>query len=212
MTSVVIIDDHAVFRDGLRLLLETAGMTVVGEGARVSDVAELMTREPDVVLMDIGLPDGDGVEATRAILSTAPGARVLMLTMYNDDDSLSRALETGARGYLIKSARAAEVIAAIESVASGAIVLGSAVAPRVSRLVGGGAIRLATASNSLFPDLSERERQVLGLMREGLDNSAIAERLDLSRKTVANYVSLVLVKLGARDRAEAAAIAARREG
>jgi len=208
MTSVVLVDDHPVFRDGLRVLLEAAGMTVVGETAYGGDAVGLLGGEPDVIVMDLGLPDIDGVEATRRLLAVDSSTCVLVLTMYDDDDAVSRALEAGARGYLVKSAPAAEIVGAIAAVASGTVVLGSVIAPRVPRLVAGGAIRTATAPATEFPTLSERERQVLGLIAAGLGNAAIAERLGVSGKTVANYVSSVLTKLRVKDRAAAGRLAA----
>lgn len=208
---VLLVDDHPVFRSGLAVLLEVAGMEVVGETASGAESVDLAARtEPDVVVMDVGLPDLDGTVATERVLAASPRTHVLMVTMYDDDDALGRSLRAGAHGYVLKDAPAREVVAAVELVASGAVVMGSGLAGRMGRVVAGGLHRATAAEGSDFPELSDRERQVLGLLAKGLPNAAIAERLGLSSKTVANYVSAVLTRLGVPDRGAAAALVAHR--
>lgn len=204
MTTVMLVDDHPIFRDGLRALLESAGMSVVAETATGEGALALQSTSPEVIVMDLGLPDIDGVEVTRRIVAADPDARVLVLTMFDDDTAIARALEAGARGYLVKDAPSAEVVRAVLAVAGGSLVFGAELAPRLARMVSGGGLRAMTPSVGDFPTLSERERQVLGLIRHGLGNAAIATRLGVSGKTVANYVSSVLTKLQVSDRAAAA--------
>jgi DNA-binding NarL/FixJ family response regulator len=204
MIRAVLVDDHPVFRRGLRALLESAGIEIVGETARGREAAELAARtNPDIVLMDLGLADLDGVAATERVLATCPDTHVLVVTMYDDDGALARALEAGARGYVAKDAPPEEVVRAVQSVADGAVVLGATLAPRLRRMVAGGAVRATSLETEAFPELGPRERQVLGLVAMGLTNNAIAERLGVSGKTVANYVSTILSRLGVPDRAAA---------
>lgn len=207
---VLIVDDHAVVRGGLRALLDATGdIEPVGEAADgVEALSAVRGHRPDVVLMDLGLPRMSGVEATRRIAELpAPRPRVLVLTMSDDDASLSAAVRAGAQGYLLKDADADEVIAAIRAVAWGEVVFGKGVAPTVLDLLRG----RAAGARIPLPMLSGRERQVLDLVARGLGNQAIGARVGISAKTVANTVSAILVKLGVPDRAEAIALA-RREG
>lgn len=161
---------------------------------------------PDVVVMDVQMPDGDGIEATRAITAAHPGVAVLVVTMHDDDDTVFAALRAGARGYLLKGAEQSDVIGTIRSVAGGHVTLGPGAAERM----------LASFESSdgpppPFPALTDRERQVLRLVAEGHNNRRIADSLDLSAKTVANHVSNILTKLHFVDRAEAI-VQARRAG
>ena len=201
MTRVILVDDHPVFRNGLRALLEASGIDVVGEAATGADAVELAAQlTPDVVLMDLGLPDMSGVEAVGQIVAARPATRVLVISLYQDDGSVETALRAGARGYVVKDAPAEEVVAAVHAVASGSAVIGGSLAGRLADLVHG---RAGEIPEEDFPSLTTRERQILGLIAKGLTNSAIAERLGLSGKTVANYVSVILAKIDAADRNEA---------
>lgn len=199
MTRVLIVDDHPLFRDGLRTLLETAGFDVVGEAGELLGAVESLASEPDLVIMDIGLPGADGIEATRRLLEANPELRVLVLTMFEEDAAVARALEAGASGYLLKSAPPQEIVRAVSAVVDGAFVVGAPLANRVRRMASGGA-QTGRAYARDFPQLTDRERQILILVAEGLSNAAIAERLGLSGKTVANYVSNTLARLGQPDR------------
>jgi DNA-binding NarL/FixJ family response regulator len=200
VTRVVVVDDHPVFRRGLRSLLEASGIEVVGEAATAAEAMALASRAaPDVVLMDLGLPDMSGVEAVRRIVADRPGTPVLVISLYQDDGSVERAIRAGARGYVVKDAPADEVVAAVHAVASGAAVLGGSLTGRLASLV---QTRREVSAED-FPGLTARERQILALLVSGLTNAAIAERLGLSAKTVANYVSVVLAKIDAADRADA---------
>ncbi len=201
MTRVILVDDHPVFRNGLRALLEASGIDVVGEAATGAEAVDLAARlTPDVVLMDLGLPDMSGVEAVGQIVAARPATRVLVISLYQDDGSVETALRAGARGYVVKDAPAAEVVAAVHAVASGSAVIGGSLAGRLADLVHG---RGGEIPEDDFPSLTSRERQILALIAKGLTNSAIAERLGLSGKTVANYVSVILAKIDAADRNEA---------
>lgn len=199
MTTVVLVDDHPLFRSALRALLESADIEVVAEAGTAAEALAAASAEPDIVVMDIGLPDDDGVATAARILERHPSTKVLLLTMFSDDVAVSRGLEVGISGYLVKESPPDEVLRAIEAVASGSMVLGSVVAGRV-RLMASGVGRRGAAHVEDFPELSDRERQVLALVADGLSNAAIADRLGLSVKTVANYVSTVLARLQAPDR------------
>ena len=209
MTRVLIVDDHPVFRDGLAGLLATVpGVEVVGSaGSAEEALADLARTAPDVVLMDINLPGVSGVEATRRALQAAPATAVLVITMVDDDDSVFAALAAGARGYVLKGATAAEITAALATVAAGGAVFGAGIA---SRLL---ARTPAPPGGPLAgqDDLTAREREVLDLLAEGASNRQIARALGLSLKTVQNHVSRILDKLQAADRTQAA-LRARRAG
>lgn len=201
MTRVIIVDDHPVFRNGVRSLLEASGIDVVGEAASGAEAIDLAARSnPDVVLMDLGLPDMSGVEATGRIVAGRPATRVLVVSLYQDDGSVEQAIRAGARGYVVKDAPADEVVAAVQAVASGSAVIGGSLVDRLATLVHA---RAGEIREGDFPGLTSRERQVLALVANGMSNSAIAERLGLSGKTVANYVSVVLAKLEVTDRHQA---------
>ena len=199
---VLIADDNARFRRGLRALLDaTPDIEVVGEAADGAEAVALAERlQPDVVLMDLQMPGVDGIEATRRILETSPHIGVLMLTMFEDDDSVFAAMRAGARGYLLKGARKAEILRAIRGVASGEAIFGPAIARRLMQYFA--ASRQAGAA-AAFPDLTEREREILALMAAHRTNPEIARRLSLSVKTVRNHVSNIFSKLQVADRAQA---------
>ena len=205
---VVVADDHPVYREGLAMVLSSLeGVTVVGEasdGQEAVDLAERLT--PDVVLMDLSMPVLNGVEATRRILATVPGTQVLVLSMHEGADSVLAALRAGARGYLVKGATKHEVARALHDVATGGAVFGGSVAEQVLLRVRESA-QTARRGAEAFPQLTDRELEVLDLVAGGLSNPAISGRLFLSDKTVRNVVSNVIAKINARDRADAIVIA-----
>lgn len=206
---VVLVDDHAVVRDGLQALLATRDdIEVVGVAADgIKALHVTAETQPDVVVMDLGMPRMDGVEATRRITAGESAPAVLVLTMSDDDDALLAAIRAGAAGYLLKDTEGRHVIAALHAVAAGQAVFGPGVAPSVRALLH----RPPALQPPPLPQLTDRERQVLELVAGGLGNQAVGRRLDISPKTVANIMSMVLVKLGLPDRAAAVA-RAREEG
>jgi DNA-binding NarL/FixJ family response regulator len=201
---VVIADDHPVYREGLAMVLGSLeGVTVVGEagdGLEAVEQAELL--RPDVILMDLAMPGLNGVEATRRVRAALPDTQVLVLSMHEGADSVLAALRAGARGYLVKGATKHEVARALRDVADGGAVFGGSVADQVLHRVQESG-RTTRRGAEAFPDLTDRELEVLDLVAGGLSNAAIATRLYLSDKTVRNVVSLVLTKIHARDRADA---------
>ncbi len=198
---VVIVDDHPLVVDGLRLALELAGMDVVATAGSMAGAVEAARQHaPDVVVMDVQLPDGTGIEATRALLAAVPGTRVLMLTMLEEPDTLLAAVRAGARGYMVKGATRDEIVRAVSAVASGAAIFGSSVAAEL--LAGASAAPPSRAFDERL--LTDRESQILDLLADGLSNGTIADRLGISAKTVANHVSSLLTKLQVTDRTEAA--------
>ncbi len=205
---ILLADDHPFFRDGVRLLLDsTEDTVVVGEANSGEEaVALAATTAPDVILMDINMPGLNGIEATRRIAATSPQVGILMVTMYDDDDSVFAALRAGARGYVLKGANQVELLRAIRSVAAGDAVFGPAIA---RRLIGYFSAPRPSVSWQPFPELTDREREVLTLIAQGRSNAEIADRLFLSAKTVRNYISTIFSKLQVADRA--AAIARARE-
>ena len=204
---IVLADDHPVVRDGLRSLLASLpGVELVGEAATGRQaVREAVLHRPDVVVMDLHMPDLDGIAATREVVRAVPSAAVLVLTMFDDDDSVFAAMRAGARGYLLKGAGQAEITGAIRAVAAGQAIFGPGVAARVLGYFA------APRADVPFPDLTAREREVLDLIATGLTNAAIAARLGLAAKTVANHLSAIFTKLQVAGRAEAIAMA-RQEG
>lgn len=199
---VLIVDDSAPFREGLRGLLNSvAGMAVIGEaGDGDGAIAQTARLHPDVVLMDLRMPGVDGIEATRRILETSPHIGVLVLTMFEDDDSVFAAMRSGARGYLLKGALRAEILRAVRGVASGEAIFGPAIARRLMQYFAGPRPDGVAAA---FPSLTEREREILTLMAEHRTNPEIARRFSLSEKTVRNHVSNIFSKLQVADRAQA---------
>jgi DNA-binding NarL/FixJ family response regulator len=201
--TVLLVDDHPLFVDGVRAAVAgEADLEVVGEAHDAAGAEELVSRlRPDVVLMDLGLPDRSGIDATRAVLAAVPTVRVLVMTMSTDDDAVVAAMQAGARGYVVKGAGRDDLLSAVRTVAAGGAVFSPAVADRMGAYFRGLA---AAPGREVFPQLTEREREVLGMLARGLDNRRIARELFLSDKTVRNHVSSVLTKLGVEDRAEAA--------
>lgn len=200
--TVLIADDHADFRAGLRALLEAADdLEIVGEATTgVEAVNQATQRQPDVILMDINMPELNGIEATRRILYMSPHIRVLMLTMFEDDDSVFAAVRAGARGYLLKGARKAEILRAIRAVNNDEAIFGPGIAQRLIHYF---ATPHPATPAPLFPELTDREREILALMAQHLTNPEIANRLSLSEKTVRNQVSNIFSKLQVADRAQA---------
>jgi len=199
---VVIADDHPVFRQGLQALLATdPDITVVGEADTGLLAVELVGElQPDVVIMDLHMPDLDGVAATREISHTSPQVAVLVLTMFDDDDSVFAAMRAGARGYLLKGTNQADVVHAVHLVGAGGAMFGPAVAQRVIEFFA----RPRPASTPLsFPQLTDREHEILDLVAQGHPNPTIAARLRISEKTVRNHVSNIFTKLAVADRAQA---------
>ncbi len=200
--EVIIVDDHPVFREGLAALLSSApGIAVIGEAGDGLEAAELChARQPDVVLMDVEMPGLNGIEATRRIVSASPHIAVLMITMFDADESVFGAMRAGARGYILKGASRVEVVRAVTAVSEGEAIFGPGIAQRVI------AYFQATRGGvtiSSFPQLTEREREVLDLLAAGLSNNDITRRLVLSPKTVRNHVSNIFTKLQVADRAQA---------
>ncbi|MCW5852986.1 MAG: response regulator transcription factor [Anaerolineae bacterium] len=203
---VLIADDHPVVRDGLRLLLNSVqDMAVVGEAASGEEAVALAgSVQPDVILMDLKMPGLNGIEATRRILHTSPHIGILVITMYEDDDLVFAAMRAGARGYLLKGADQVEILRAIRAVASGEAIFGPSIA---RRLIGFFAHSQSFAPPQVFPELTDREREILTLIAQGYKNTEIADRLYLSHKTIRNNVSNIFSKLHVTDRAQAIILA-----
>ena len=198
---VLIADDHPLFRDGMHGLLDSVEDTeVVGEAATGEEAVELAAEvQPDVILMDIKMPGINGIEATREVVSTNPTVGVLVVTMLEDDDSVFAAMRAGARGYLLKGAEQAEVLRAIRAVANGEAIFGPGIARRVMGLFSAEKPQAPRA----FPELTEREQEILRLIAGGRGNAEISSDLFLSLKTVQNHVSNIFRKLQVADRAQA---------
>ncbi len=196
MISVLVAEDHSVMRGGLVELLSVAeDLEVVGTAANGAEAIELAEKlRPDVVLMDISMPEVDGIRATGSILEAEPEARVVMLTAFSDRDRVVAALDAGAIGYLLKDSEPQEVLDAIRAAARGEAPL----APRAAREL------LAARSGEQHADLSKREREVLVLVAEGLPNKLIARRLEISEKTVKSHLTSVFQRIGVSDRTQAA--------
>jgi len=199
---VLVVDDHPLFRDGVLTALAGAeDLEVVAEAGDVaSAVAAALEHHPDVVLMDLNLPDGSGIDAVRELAARLPEARVLVMTMSTDDDAVVAAMRAGARGYVVKGAGRRDLVESVRAVAAGGAVFSPVVADRLAGYFTGLA---AVPGREAFPQLTEREREVLELLARGLDNRGIARALVLSDKTVRNHVSNVLAKLDVASRSEA---------
>jgi DNA-binding NarL/FixJ family response regulator len=205
---IVLADDHPVVRGGLRALIGTIdGLEVVGEAADgQAAVREVQLTRPDVVLMDVRMPGLDGVEATRRIRAATPETAVLMLTMYDDDATVLTAMQAGARGYLLKGAEQEEIVGAIRAVVAGQVIFGPGIASQVLGYFAAPPV----SPKDPFPQLTEREREILDLLAAGNRTAAIARQLYLSPKTVSNHLTSIFAKLEVADRA--AAIIRARDG
>lgn len=201
--QIVVVDDHPVFRDGLAMLLGSIeGMEVVGTAGDGRAALEVIAdTTPDIVVMDVQMPELDGIAATREITATHPHIGVLVLTMSDDDDTVFAAMRAGARGYLLKGSAQAEIRQAIEAVASGGLIFGATIARRVNEFFLSGPP--ADAPALAFPQLTRREREILDLLAAGRSNAQIAQTLFLSPKTVRNNTSNIFAKLQVADRSEA---------
>ena len=199
---ILIADDHPHFRDGLRaLLLSSAGLEVVGEAEDgVEAISLAADLQPDVILMDLNMPGVGGIEATRRMLRTSPHIAILVISMFEDDDSIFAALQAGARGYLLKGALKAEILRSIHAVVSGEAIFGPTIAMRLMQYF---ASPRPSAPPDAFPELTEREHEILELIARHETNPEIAKRLYLSPKTVRNHVSNIFTKLQVADRAQA---------
>jgi DNA-binding NarL/FixJ family response regulator len=203
---VLIADDHVFYREGVRALLgKVPDITVLGEASTGDEaVARAAELRPDVILMDLKMPGLNGIEATRRVLEAQPDIGILVITMFDDDDSVFAAMRAGARGYLLKDADRAELVRAITAVRQGEAIFSPAIARRMVQYFG-----TAPAPAGLrtppgpFAGLTERELEILDLIAQGRNNAAIADKLALSVKTVQNYVSSILSKLQVADRAQA---------
>jgi DNA-binding NarL/FixJ family response regulator len=202
---VLVCDDHPVYRDGLSMLLSSLeGLEVVGTAADgVEAVRRAGELQPDVVVMDLQMPGLNGIEATARMTAEHPHVAVLVLTMYDDDESVFAAMRAGARGYLLKGAAQDVIARAITSVAQGEAIFGPAVARRVAAYFSGAAPARSASPPEAFPQLTAREREVLDLLAAGRTNAQIAAALFLSPKTVRNNVSNVFAKLQVAGRSEA---------
>ncbi len=198
---VLLADDHMLFREGLRSLLTTTDIDVVGEAATGQDAVVMAEQlQPDIVLMDIQMPGMNGIEATRRIVRTSPHIGVVVVTMFDDDDSVFAAMRTGARGYVLKGAGQAEMVRTIQAAARGEALFGPAIA---GRLMSYFQQPRQQATADLFPELTSRELEVLALIAQGDNNETISRQLAISNKTVRNHVSNIFSKLQVADRAEA---------
>jgi DNA-binding NarL/FixJ family response regulator len=209
VTRLLIADDHPAFRRGLELMLADADdVEIVGKaetGLRAVELAEQLS--PDVILMDLRMPDLDGIEATRRLSRSAPATAVVVLTMFEDDDSVFAAMRAGARGYLLKGAEQDEIARAIGAAAAGEAIFGPEIAQRVIAHFASG----AGSTAATFPSLTDREREVLEMLAAGKGNATIAHELMISLKTVRNHVSNIFTKLQVSDRS-AAIVKAREAG
>ena len=200
-TGILIADDHPVFRFGMRALIEAQqDLVVLGEAETGLDVITMATSlEPDIVLMDINMPEINGIEATRKILEVRPEIATLIITMF-DDDTVFAAMRAGARGYLLKGANGDETLRAIRAVANGEVIFSPGVAQQIVHYFTRG---MKPAPEMPFPELTSREIETLDLVAQGLTNNAIAEKLVLSPKTIRNHVSNIFSKLQVATRSEA---------
>lgn len=203
--SVLVADDHPVFRRGMRAILGAEpDIDLVGEATDGEEVvARALELRPDVILMDLNMPRVPGIEATRRILEANPNTAILMLTMFEDDKSIFAAMRAGAHGYVLKGADGAETLRAIHAVANGEAIFSPTITRRFTGYFATPGPDPKASSVQAFPNLTEREHEILSLMAEGYTNNAIASRLYLSPKTVRNYVSSIFTKLNVTDRSQA---------
>lgn len=207
MIRVLLVDDHALFRQGLRSLLESEGMRVIGEAANGREAVRYAAdTQPDVILMDIQMPELDGVKATQSILEISPQAKVIMITMYRQDKYVFEAVKAGARGYILKDADAATLLDAITRVAAGEALLDAEMAQNVLDDFRDKREELPSEKHT---DLNERETMILKLLAQGFSNQDIALSLDISEKTVRNRLSEIFTKLQLNNRTQAALYAIR---
>ncbi|HET6809418.1 MAG TPA: response regulator transcription factor [Acidimicrobiales bacterium] len=206
--KVFLLDDHEVVREGLRGLLEAAGdMTVVGEASTAEEaLTRIPATQPDVAVLDVRLPDGNGVEVCREVRAQMPSVACLMLTSFADDEALFNAIMAGAAGYVLKQVRSADLVGSVRKVAAGQSLLD----PELTRRVMERLRAAAEPKDEGVEHLSSQERRILDLIAEGMTNRQIADTLYLSEKTVKNYVSNLLAKLGMHRRTEAAVFAVKR--
>jgi DNA-binding NarL/FixJ family response regulator len=199
--SVLIVDDHPMFRKGLRALLASQpGLRLAGEATSGPEAVRLAHElRPDLILMDLQMPGGDGLSAIRAIVAAHPASQILVVTMFDDDESVFAAMRAGARGYVLKDCDDDEICRALLTVGNGGAVFSQAIAARMVRLFE----QRPQLPPTQFPELTESERRVLQLIAQGANNQLIAERLALSPKTVRNYISSIFAKLHVVDRAQA---------
>ena len=199
MIRVLVIDDNAIFRQGMRQLIDSIPdlevAAVAGDGAAGVDAA--LALQVDIVLMDLAMPGLSGIDATRKLVATAPHIGIIAMTMLQDDDMIVQALRAGARGYVVKGATQREILGTIRGVYAGQAVIGSDIARRLVDLIGG------TAPKDPFPDLTDREREILDLLAAGATTTQIADRFGLSPKTVRNHLSSTFTKIEAVDRTQA---------
>lgn len=200
--SILIVDDHPLFRKGMRSLLDSMeGIKVIGEAKSGQEAIEMaLDIKPDLVLMDLQMPMGNGLSATRELTRAYPDVRILVITLIEDDDSIFAALRAGARGYVLKDAEEGEMMRAIRSVGEGEAIFSPAIA---ARLMDYFAEARTQVPKEVFPELTEREREILRLIARGETNEVIAGQLTLSLKTVRNHVSNIYSKLQVADRAQA---------
>lgn len=201
--TVLIADDHPLFRKGIRALIETMpDVALVGEAQSGQEAVEMaLAHQPDIVLMDLQMPGGSGLSATRELNKRSPNIRILVVTLFEDNDSIFTALRAGARGYILKYADEEEMMRAIRAVGEGEAIFSPAIA---TRLINYFATTRQQVPQEIFPELTDREREILVLIAHGESNAAIAEQLALTLKTVRNYVSSIYNKLQVADRAQAA--------
>ena len=199
---VLIADDHAIYREGVRTMLSAASdIEIIGEAISGDDaIAQALALQPDVILMDLKMPGVNGIEATRRILYASPRIGVLVLTMFETDETVFAAMRAGARGYLLKDVDQEEVLRAVKAVNRGEAIFSPAIAERLIHYF---AALKPSAAVLAFPELTDREREILHLIAQGHSNTEIAERLLLSIKTVQNHVSNIFSKLQVADRAQA---------
>ena len=216
VVRVLVVDDHTTYVRALKVMLDNdPNIDIVGTAHNGDDAVRLaLELQPDIVLMDVHMPTISGIEATRRLVEAAPHIAIIVLTMFDDDEVVANALRAGARGFVLKGARQNDIRRAIHAAHAGDAIITGGIARRLASLVADPAAAVATTpspANDSFPDLTDRELEVLRELSHGADNTAIARTLFLSEKTVRNYVSTVLVKLGVTSRT-AAALAGRDAG